>query len=316
MSSIDVPAWAWGLLAGLVLCLITIDLYAHRGEHADSKRRALAWSAGWIACALAFNGWIALHFGAEAGEQFLAAYLLEKSLSVDNLFVFLIVFGALAIPASEQRRVLTWGIVGALLMRGGFIAVGAAVLERWSFVTYVFGALLVFTAAKLLRAPATESEPALVGWLERHLPWTRERDGHHFFTHRSGKWLATPLFVALVAIELSDVVFAVDSVPAAFAVSDTPFIIYASNVFAILGLRSLYIVLAAGLAELRYLRPGLAAVLAFAGAKMLLAPWVHISPLVSVGVIVACIGAAVLASVAWRRRQSSRHHLAHDREQA
>ena len=319
MHSIEVPIWAWGLLAGLMLVLVAVDLFAHRGDHTDSKRRALLWSAAWIGVSLLFNGWVAYRFGAEAGEQFLAAYLLEKSLSVDNLFVFLVIFGALQIPTSEQRRVLTWGILGALVTRGLFIAAGAAVLQRWSFVAYVFGALLIFTAAKLLREPEPEGEPKLIGWLERHLPWTRERDGHHFFTRRTGKLLATPLFIALVAIELTDVIFAIDSVPAAFAVSDTPFIVYSSNVFAILGLRALYVVLAGALADLRYLRVGLSAVLAFAGVKMLITKWVHIPPLLSVGVILACIGTAVVASLVHRRRAAARpslQELTHERQQS
>jgi len=204
--------------------------------------------------------------------------------------------------------------------------VGAAVLERWSFVAYGFGALLIITALRLLRSHEEQHEPKLVHWLEEHLPWTRERDGHHFFTRKTGKLLATPLLVALVAIELTDVVFAIDSVPAAFAVSDTPFIVYSSNVFAILGLRALYVVLAGALADLRYLRIGLAAVLAFAGVKMLITRWVHIPPLLSVAVIVLCIGAAVTASLVHRRRQkapptpapppASLHELTHERQES
>src|SRR5262249_2351173 len=151
-SSMPVPPWAWALLAVLLLVLITIDLFAHRGDHVDSPRRARAWTVGWIAVALAFNGFVALYFGAEAGGQFLAAYLLEKSLSVDNLFVFLIIFGSLGIPKAEQRRVLTWGILGALLTRGLFIALGAAALARWHAITYVFGAILIVTAIKMVRS--------------------------------------------------------------------------------------------------------------------------------------------------------------------
>jgi tellurite resistance protein TerC len=305
MHSIDVPLWAWGLLAFLMLALVSVDIFAHRGDHADSRKRAILWSVAWIAAALAFNGWVAVRFGAEAGEQFLAAYLLEKSLSVDNLFVFLVIFRALEIPQSEQRRVLTWGILGALLTRGAFIAVGAAVLERWSFVADVFGALLIFTAARLVRPAKHEGEPRLLAWLSSHLPWSREREGHHFVTRKRGTLEATPLLVALIAIELSDVVFAVDSVPAAFAVSDAPFIVYSSNVFAILGLRALYVVLANAIADLHYLHYGLAAVLAFAGVKMIAARWFHIPPLLSVAVIIACIGIAVVASLAHRRRHRS-----------
>ena len=302
MSNLVVPAWAWGLLAGIMLLLVAIDLFAHRGDQIDSRRRAVVWSVVWVAAAVAFGVFVGLYFGAETAEQYFAAYLLEKSLSVDNLFLFLVVFTALGIPASEQRRVLTWGIIGALVTRGVFIALGAAVLHRWHEITYVFGAILVFTAFKMLRSGG--GEPGrLLGWLERHLPWTRERSGHHFVVRRGGRWLATPLLIALVAIELTDVMFALDSIPAAFAVSEDPFVIYSSNVFAVLGLRALYVVLLDAISQLRYLKYGLAAVIAFAGAKMLVAPWLAISPLMSVAVIALVIGAAAVASVLASRRE-------------
>ena len=302
MSDLVVPAWAWGLLAGVMLVFVSIDLFAHRGDRLDSRRRALAWSLGWIAAAVAFGVFVAARFGAPAAEQYFAAYLLEKSLSVDNLFLFLVVFTALGIPAAEQRRVLTWGIVGALVTRGVFIALGAAVLHRWHEITYVFGAILVVTALKMLRETDGASQ-RLLPWLERHLPWTSERAGHHFVVRRAGRWVATPLLVALLAIELTDVVFALDSIPAAFAVSEQPFIVYSSNVFAVLGLRALYVVLVGAIADLRYLRYGLSAVLAFAGAKMLAAPWLVVSPIVSVAVIALVIGAAVAASLVATRRE-------------
>lgn len=304
MSELVVPAWAWGLLAGLMLITISIDLFAHRGDRVDSKRAALVWSVVWIAVAVAFGVFVGLRFGADAAEQYYAAYLLEKSLSVDNLFLFVVVFGALGIPQSEQRRVLTWGIIGALVTRGLFIAIGSAMLQRWHEITYVFGAILIVTAIKLLRS-GNEGESKLLGWLERFLPWTRERQGHSFFVRRNGRWLGTPLLVALIAIELSDVVFALDSIPAAFAVSEEPFVIYSSNVFAVLGLRALYVVLLGAIAQLRYLKYGLSAVIAFAGAKMLAAPWFHISPLMSVAVITLVIGGAAVASVLASRRERS-----------
>lgn len=302
MPDLVVPAWAWALLAGVMLLLISIDLFAHRGDHLDSRRRALVWSIAWIAAAVMFGVFVAAYFGAEVAEQYFAAYLLEKSLSVDNLFLFLVVFTALGIPPAEQRRVLTWGIVGALVTRGVFIALGAAVLHRWHEITYVFGAILVVTALKMLRETG-ETSQRLLPWLERHLPWTSEREGHRFVVCRAGRWVATPLLVALLAIELTDVVFALDSIPAAFAVSEEPFVVYSSNVFAVLGLRALYIVLVGAIADLRYLRYGLSAVIAFAGAKMLVAPWVVISPIVSVGVIALVIGAAVATSLVARRRE-------------
>jgi tellurite resistance protein TerC len=302
MPDLVIPAWAWGLLAGVMLLLISIDLFAHRGDHIDSRRRALAWSVLWIAAAVGFGVFVAAYFGAVVAEQYFAAYLLEKSLSVDNLFLFVVVFAALGIPPAEQRRVLTWGIIGALVTRGLFIALGAAALQRWHEITYVFGAILVVTAWKMLRETHGTSQ-RLLPWLERHLPWTKERAGHHFIVRRDGRWVATPLLVALLAIELTDVVFAIDSIPAAFAVSEEPFVIYSSNVFAVLGLRALYVVLVGAIAELRHLRYGLSAVLAFAGGKMLAAPWIVISPIASVGVISLILGAAVTTSVVASRRE-------------
>jgi tellurite resistance protein TerC len=289
MSSLVVPAWAWALLAVLMLVMISVDLFAHRGHRVDSRRRSLIWTLVWIGAALLFNVFIAVRFGAEAGEQFLGAYLLEKSLSLDNLFVFLVVFGAFRIPVEEQRRVLTWGILGALVTRGIFIALGAALLHEWHQITYVFGALLIVTAVKTLRGSDDHAAPATprFRWLEGRV---------------------SPFLAALIAIELTDVVFALDSIPAAFAVTDEPFLIYSSNVFAVLGLRALYVVLAGALTELRYLRYGLSAVLAFAGGKMLAASWVHVSPLASVSVIALCIGASVIASVIAARRERSAHH--------
>jgi TerC family integral membrane protein len=302
MTSLVVPAWAWALLAVLLVVLVSIDLFAHRGDRPDSRRGALVWSVVWIVVALAFGGFVALYFGAAAGEQFVAAYLLEKSLSIDNLFLFLVIFGALGIPPSEQRRVLTWGILGALVTRGLFIAAGVAVMHSWHEVTYVFGGILVITALKMLR-PSKEGDNKALLWLERHLPWTRERHGHRFFVKSAGKWLATPLLLALLAIEATDVVFAIDSIPAALAITDEPFLVYSSNVFAVLGLRALYIVLANAIGDLRYLRFGLSAVLAFAGAKMIAAPWITVPPLLSIAVIAVCIGVSIVASVIAVRRE-------------
>ncbi|MBS1124124.1 MAG: rane protein [Deltaproteobacteria bacterium] len=302
MSSFDVPVWVWALLAAIVAISISVDLLAHRGERIDSRKRALVWSFVWIGVSLAFNVFVAVQFGAAAGEEFLAVYLLEKSLAVDNLFVFLLVFGALNIPPAEQRRVLTWGIIGAILTRGVLVFAGAAAVARWHSLLYVFGGLLIVGAIKLLRAPQEESENKLLGWLERHIPWTPKLHGHHFFTRVSGRLLATPLLLALIAIELTDVVFAIDSVPAAFAVTNEPFLIYSSNLLAILGLRALYVVLAGAIADLRYLRFGLAGVLGFAGGKLLTAAWFTIPPLVSVSVIAAMIAIAVGFSVRANRR--------------
>lgn len=305
-SSLDVPIWAWGVLAVVVLVSVTMDLFAHRGDQEDSRRRAVLWTVFWVVTALSFNLFVALYFGRTAGEEFLAAYLLEKSLSVDNLFVFLIVFGALNIPRSEQHRVLTWGIFGAIVFRGLLIFAGAAAVARWHALTYVFGAILLIAAFKLVREkPGRGDTNRIVLWLERHLPWTRTLDGHRFITRVNGSRKATPLLIALIAIELTDIVFAIDSVPAAFAVTREPFIIYSSNLLAILGLRALYLVLAGLLANLRYLKLGLSAVLAFAGGKLLLAKWGTLPPLVSVGIIALCIIVSVVASV-WANRRDAR----------
>jgi len=305
-QNLAVPSWAWIVLGVVMISMITIDLVAHRGDRVGTRRGALIWSAIWIGAAMMFNLLVALWFGNEPAQQFLGAYLLEKSLSVDNLFLFLVIFGALGIPPTEQRRVLTWGILGALITRLLFIVAGAAMLERWHFVSYLFGGLLVVTAIKLLLPPEAEPKRRLLCWLERHMRWTRELHGHRFFIRLRGRLVATPLLLALIAIELTDIVFAVDSVPAAFAVTTEPFIVYSSNVFAILGLRALYNVLAHTLTTIQYLRFGLAAVLVFAGAKLLLAKWISVPPLIAVAIIITCIAAAAIASVVARQRRLAR----------
>jgi tellurite resistance protein TerC len=309
-QNLAVPFWAWVVLAIVMISLIAIDLIAHRGDRVGSKRSALMWSAIWIGAALVFNVLVALWFGLEPAEEFLGAYLLEKSLSIDNLFLFIVIFGALGIPPTEQRRVLTWGILGALVTRGIFIIAGAAVLQRWHFVAYLFGGLLIVTALKLLKPPEEEPKRRLLVWLERHMRWTRELHGHRFFVRIEGRRFATPLFLALITIELTDVVFAIDSVPAAFAVTTEPFIVYSSNVFAILGLRALYTVLAGTLSTIRYLRFGLAAVLVFAGLKMLLHDVIRVPPLVAIAIIVLCIGSSAIVSLIASHRATGRPHQA------
>ncbi|HEX8538369.1 MAG TPA: TerC/Alx family metal homeostasis membrane protein, partial [Cystobacter sp.] len=223
-----------------------------------------------------------------------------------NLFVFLVIFSSLEVPEDDQRRVLFWGILGALVFRGLFIFVGLEALERWHWVVYGFGALLLVAAWRVARAPHGQGsgDNKLVTWLTRRLPVTRDAPGRAFFTRTKDGWRATTLFVALAAIELSDVAFAIDSVPAALSVSRNLFVVYTSNVFAILGLRALYIALASSAHELRYLRFGLAAVLAFAALKMILSEWIEVPPLPSVAVIVVCIGTAVGFSLRARHRDA------------
>jgi tellurite resistance protein TerC len=252
---------------------------------------------------LLFNVGVWRVLGPERGQEFLAAYLLEKSLSVDNLFVFLLIFGRFGIKSELQRRVLTWGIIGALVSRGIFIGLGAAAIQRWHWVLYVFGGLLIVIGLRMLKKDDDEApgEGRLMPFLQRHLPYTSQLEGPHFMVHRNGRRVFTPLMLALVAVEMTDVVFAIDSIPAAFAITTEPFIIYSSNIFAILGLRSLYLLLAGALGNLKYLHYGLAVVLCFAGVKMLGSQWFHLPSYISLSVIIGCVGISVVASLLARR---------------
>jgi tellurite resistance protein TerC len=308
MRSIHVPISGWLAFIALVLGLLVVDLLVHRKKLHESKRSAIAWSLGWIALGLGFSLFVWKAYGSRAAHEYLGAWLIEKSLSLDNLFVFLIIFRSLSIPEGEQRRVLFWGIFGALIFRALFIFAGVEALTHWHAVVYVFGAILLITAVRVaIEDPSRPRESSLVRWLSRRLPISPAVDGPHFFARYQGRRVATPLMVALISIELTDIAFAVDSVPAALAVSQEPFIVYSSNVFAVLGLRALYIALAQVISELRYLHYGLAAVLAFAGLKMITPDsWVHVPPLASVAVIVVCIGIAVAVSLRARSRQRRR----------
>ncbi|MBU8895882.1 hypothetical protein DRW03_09650 [Corallococcus sp. H22C18031201] len=297
------PAWMWWVFWALLLTLLGVDLLAHRGSRGQSRGAALAWTGIWVAVGLAFGGFVWATRGGEAASTYLAAWLIEKSLSLDNLFVFLVIFRGLGVPPALQHPVLFLGIFGALVLRAGFIFAGAAALERWSWVSYVFGAILLVTAWRVLREdPAKQGDSRAVQWLSRRLPVTRELEGSRFVVKREGRWLATPLFLAVVGLEVTDILFAVDSVPAAFSVTHDTFLLYSSNAFAILGLRALYLVIAEAVGSLEYLHYGLAGVLGFAGLKMLLASWVEISPLLSVALIVVLLGAAVGASLRHARR--------------
>jgi tellurite resistance protein TerC len=278
-----VPLSMWVVFGGIVAVSLVLDLLSHRGEHGTSRRAAIVWSCVWIAAALAFCAWIGLRLGRGAAEDFLTAYLMEKSLSVDNLFVFLLVFGQLKMKPAEQHRVLFWGILGALVFRGVFIAAGTAVLARWHEVVYVLGVFLVVTGLRTLRSHGTEKDESGV------MKFARER------LH-----LKSTFLLAVVTIELTDIMFAIDSVPAVFAISSDPFIVYTSNVFAILGLRALYLVLSDLLGRLRYMHYGLSAILIFAGAKMLTSGFFHVPHIVSLVVIGVIMVVTIVASVARR----------------
>jgi tellurite resistance protein TerC len=273
----------------------------HRQVHAVKVKEALTWSLVWVALAACFGGLVFYAFGPERALEFATGYVIKKALSVDNLFVFVVLFGAFRVPPAAQHRVLFWGVLGALVMRALFIAAGSVLLTRFSWLIYLFGAFLVFTAIKLARekteAPASPLESATYKALTRVLPTSNQPDGEHFFTRKNGRWLATPLFIVLLLVELTDIIFAVDSIPAVFAITRDPFIVFTSNVFALLGLRSLYFVLADFVQRFHYLKPALAIVLGFVGVKMLLTGFVHIPTPVSLGVICVTLGGAVLLSL-------------------
>ncbi len=301
--------WEWAAFGGIVLVMLALDLGVfHREDHVVEPREALAWSGVWIALALAFGGWVWLRHGPTAGLEYLAGYVIEKSLSIDNIFVFVVLFGALAIPRVYQHRVLYWGILSALALRGAMIAGGAALLHRFHWLIYVFGGFLVVTGVRLFAergaAPHPERSRAF-HLLARIVPGTPRFDGNRFFVREGGRRLATPLFFALALIELSDVIFAVDSIPAIFAVTTDPYIVFTSNIFAILGLRSLYFLLAGFVERFTYLKPSLAAVLVFVGAKMTAADVVDLHPAASLAVIVAILATGALASAVKARRTAT-----------
>jgi tellurite resistance protein TerC len=287
--------------------MLALDLGVfHRKAHAVRFKEALTWSAVWVGLALLFNVGIWWKFGAEPGVQFLTGYLIEKSLSVDNIFVFVIIFSALRIPAIYQHRVLFWGILSALVLRAVMIFAGVAMLQRFHWLIYVFGAFLIITGIKLFLNRNKEEHPEngrAMRWARRTIPSTNRYDGHHFFTKEAGKWLATPLFMALILVEVTDVIFALDSIPAIFAVTQDPFLVFTSNIFAILGLRSLFFLVAGMVEKFSYLKIGLSAVLVFVGAKMTLVDVVKVPAFVSLAVIATLIGGSVVASLLKARSQ-------------
>jgi tellurite resistance protein TerC len=300
LHSIGSPLLWVGFLL-FVLLMLAIDLGVfHRNAHEVSLKEAASWSAVWVALALLFNTGIYLWFGAERGLEFTTGYVLEKALSVDNIFVFVVIFSAFAIPKQLQHRVLFWGVLGALLLRAVFILLGGAVLQRFHWMFYVFGAVLLITGVKLLLQRETPSHPEknpILRALARVLPVTSQLHGEHFTVVQQGRRHATPLLLALVAVEVTDLVFAVDSIPAIFAVTTDPFIVFTSNIFAILGLRSMYFLLAGVIDRFVYLKVGLALVLLFVGSKMLLMDLYKIPILVSLAVIVMLLTVSVLASL-------------------
>ena len=302
MNSLIGIGWqGWVAFNAVVIFLLLLDLGVfHRKSERVSIQAALGWTAFWIALSLAFNGWIYNEFGQDKGLEFLAGYILEKSLSVDNLFVFLLIFSYFKVPPEVQHRVLFFGILGALVLRGVFIYLGATLVHQFHWVLYLFGAFLVFSGLKLFFVDDDEDqnpENALVRAVRARVKLTDGFRGDKFWVRENGRLLATPLFLVLIAVETSDVLFAVDSIPAIFGVTDDTFIVYTSNVMAILGLRALYFALAGLLEYFHYLNYGLATVLIFIGAKMLGENYFDLSIQAELGIIAAVLLASVVASV-------------------
>ena len=309
--------WMWAAFVGFVLAMLVVDLFLVGGNkaHKVSFKEAATWSFVWFALAMLFNLGLWWHlkgaYGAEVAEaksmEFLTGYLIEKALAVDNIFVFLMIFGYFAVPAEYQRRVLIYGVIGAIVMRAAMILAGAWLVTEFHWVLYLFGAFLVFTGVKMLMA--AEAEPdlgnnAALNWIKRHIRMTPDYRGEKFWVRENGVRVFTPLFLVLVMIELSDLVFAVDSIPAIFAITTDPFIVFTSNIFAILGLRAMYFMLAGMAERFHLLKYGLAMVLVFVGAKMLVADFYKIPVGLSLGIVGLIIVTFMFASL-WLTRKPS-----------
>lgn len=309
--------WMWAAFAVIVVVMLLVDLLVFKSghQHRVSLREAAAWSVAWVTVALLFNAGLWWYLDGTAGravanEQalaFLTGYLVEKSLAVDNVFVWMMIFSFFAVPVELQRRVLLYGIVGAIVLRTGMIFAGSWLITQFHWILYLFGAFLVITGVKM--AWATEHAPDLANnpllrWIRRHYPVTDRLDGEHFFVLRNGVRHATPLLMALVLVEISDVIFAVDSIPAIFAITTDPFIVLTSNLFAILGLRAMYFLLADLGNRFSLLRYGLALILVFIGVKMLVVEWIKVPVMVSLGVVAVILAATVWLSLRRSARTS------------
>lgn len=295
----------WIVLFVVIVGMLALDLLVfHRDAHEVSMREAAAFSAVWISLGLSFGGLLFLWYGAQAGGEYIAGYLIEKSLSMDNVFVFAMIFGAFAVPRKYQHRVLFWGVIGAIVFRAIFIAAGTSLLESFHWLIYGFGILLIVTGIRMARSKGHAMDPErnpVLRAFRRVVPMTQDYDGQKFVVRRNGKWLATPLLAVLVVVETSDIMFAIDSIPAIFAITTDPFIVFSSNAFAILGLRSLYFLLAGMLPRFAYLKVGLAALLIFAGGKILLSEVWKMPVWLSIAIILGILGVSIGASL-WATR--------------
>jgi len=300
MQTVGTPL-QWGFFFALILGMLALDLGVfNRREHRVGLREALFWSVVWTVIALIFNGWVYYRFGHQVGIEFLTGYIIERSLSFDNIFVFVVIFNYFAVPSEYQHRVLFWGILGALISRGLFIAMGTALISRFEWLILVFGAFLVYTGIKIFKEKETEVHPEknpVVRLFQRFVPLSGRYHGKHFFMQEDGRRLATPLMLVLVVVEATDVVFAVDSIPAVFGVTTNAFIVFTSNIFAILGLRALYFLLAGLMHRFHYLSYGLGLVLVFVGGKMLTHRWIEIPTELSLGIVLGILTLAIVASL-------------------
>jgi tellurite resistance protein TerC len=303
---------SWGIFLAYVFVLLALDLLVfHRGAKVIPVGSALRWSAFWMGLGLLFGAFVWLTQGSQLGAEYFGCYVMEESLSIDNLFVFLAIFGFFRVPPEYQHKVLFWGILGAMVLRAAFIFAGLEIVERFAWTFYVFGAILVYTGYKLIRGGENEIEPEqllIVRVARRLFPISDRLDGEKFFTQQGARRVATPLLLVLFAVESSDVVFAVDSVPAAFGVSHNSYVIYSSNIMAILGLRSIYFALAAVSDLFHYLKYGLALVLVYIGGKMIVHEALHwsVNAWVNLAVVIGVLAASVIASLAFPKKHAAK----------
>ena len=304
----DVSLIIWIALLVGILAMLLVDLLLHRDAHVISVREAAIWSAIWVAIGLAVGGAIWAFYGSEFGMQYFAGYVIEKSLAVDNVFVWAVIFSYFAVPRQYQHRVLFYGVVGALIFRAIFIGAGSLLIASFAWILYVFGAFLIITGIKMLRQRNEHIDPSKSKTLRlfrRFVPTTDEYDGQKFLTRRNGVLMATPLLAVVVVVEVTDIIFAVDSIPAIFAVTQEPFLVFASNALAILGLRAMYFLLADLIHRFVYLKAGLSIVLVWVGIKMIVShAWFKIPTAISLGVVIAIIAVSIIASL-WSTRRTA-----------
>lgn len=297
--------WFWVGFVGFVLAMLSLDLGVfHRRPHEVRPKEAAIWTVVWVSLALIFAGGLVFFYGHEVGLTFLTGYIIEESLSIDNIFVIVLIFEYFRVPKICQHRVLFYGILGALVMRGLFIGVGSVLIAKFHWIMYIFGGMLVITGVRMAIKQDEEfhaEENAIVRLVRRFIPMTASYDGKHFFIVEAGRRLATPLLLVLILVEFTDLIFAVDSIPAIFGVTTDPFIVFTSNIFAILGLRSLYFLLAAVVDRFYLLKYGLAVILTFVGVKMLAEDFFHIGIVLSLAIILGVLATSIIASMVWPR---------------